>query len=158
MFRFDRWLHLNNQRKGTEDITDANRLSETDSPIDRVVARAIESQIGSIAALPPEVAVRLKEIYREFVPAYVEIIRIKNKRSAAWQPEEVVLDPEVVADMSHFFSDYQELAREFQQINRQVKNLLKIDRQADRQRFERCVAEIVSGTRGSSLMDSLLGS
>ena len=92
------------------------------------------------------------------MPAYVEIIRVKDNRSAAWQPKEIVLDPEVVADMSHFFSDYQNLAREFQQINRQVKNLLKIDRQTDRQRFDRCVAEIVSDSRGPSLMDSLVGS
>jgi hypothetical protein len=134
-----------------------NRSFKTDESMQQVVESAIESEIGSLDTLPPEVAVRLRDVYGEFLPAYVEIIRIKEGHPAHWQPARIVPDPGVVEDMLHFFSDYQDIARSFKQINRQVKNLLKIDRQVDPHRFERCVAEIVSGPDGSSLMDSLVG-
>ena len=139
-------------------MTHPNRSPDSNQSVDRIVEQAIASQVGDIEALPPEVATRLKAVYREFMPAYVEIIRVKEKHSIAWQPQQIVPDPDVVEDMLHFFSDYQNLARRFKQINRQVNNLLKIDRRADRQRFERCVAEIVSGTPDTSLMDSLVDS
>jgi hypothetical protein len=134
-----------------------NRSFGSDESMQQLVAAAIESEIGSIDALPPEVAARLREVYGEFLPVYVEVIRIKQDHPAQWQPPRIDLDPGVVEDMLHFFSDYQDLARSFKQINRQVKNLLKIDRQDDPGRFERCVAEIVSGGQGSALMDSLVG-
>ena len=139
-------------------MTHPNRSPDSDEFVERIVEQAIASQVGDIEALPPEVATRMKAVYREFMSAYVEIIRVKEKRSTAWQPQQIVPDPDVVEDMLHFFSDYQNLARRFKQINRQVNNLLKIDRRADRQRFERCVAEIVSGTPDTSLMESLVDS
>ena len=128
-----------------------------DEALQRGIDGAIEAAFGNVDALPPEVGARLRDVYREFVPVYLEIIRAKDGHPADWLPQPIVFDPEVVEDMLHFFSDYQDLTRSFKWINHKVKNLLKIDRQADPQRFERCVAEIVSGSQGSWIMDSIVG-
>ena len=122
----------------------------------QLIRSVIESELGIIEALPAEVANRVREVYAEFMPVYIEIIRIRDDHPADWQPRKVVPDPDVVEDMLHFTSDYQDLARSFRRINRQVKYLLTIDRQADPHRFERCVQDIISGGRGPSLMDSLV--
>ncbi len=134
-----------------------NHSSGYDDFIRRIIEHAIESEIGQIDTLPPEVVLRVRDVYEAFMPAYVEIIRIKDNHPKDWQPQKVVPDPAVVEDMSHFFSDYQDLARRFKRVSRQAKNLLNINRQADPQRFERCVKEIVSGSDGSSIMRTLVG-
>ena len=122
----------------------------------QLIKSVIELELGTIEALPPAVADRVREVYAEFVPVYIEIIRIRDDHPADWQPRKVVPDPDVVEDLLHFTSDYQDLARSFRRINRQVKNLLTIDRQADPHRLERCVQEIISGGQGPSLMDSIV--
>ena len=121
-----------------------------------LIASVIETELGSIDALPAEVTARVREIYEAFLPVYIEMIRIRDGHSTDWQPRKIVPDPAVVEDMRHFFSDYQDLSRSFQRINRQVKHLLTIDRQAEPHRFERCVQDIVSGGQGPSIMDSLV--
>ena len=128
-----------------------------DDAMQRIIDGAIEAAFGNVDALPPEVGARLRDVYREFIPVYLEIIRAKDGHPADWLPQQIVFDPEVVEDMRHFFSDYQDLARSFKRINHQVQNLLKIDRQADPHRFERCVADIVSGSQGAWIMDSIVG-
>ena len=137
-------------------MADSHDSFQTDEFKQRMVDRAIDAVIGSIDALPPEVAARLREVYGAFLPAYIEIIRVKEGRPKQWQPRTIVPAPEVVEDMLHFFSDYQDVARSFKRINRQVKYLLTIDRQAEPGRFDRCVAEIVSGEKKTSVMNSIV--
>ena len=129
---------------------------EIDRTMEPLTKSVIESELGSTDTLPEEVTARIRRVYGEFIPAYIDIIRIRDGHSHGWQPRQIAVEPDVVEDMRHFYSDYQDITRSFILINRQVKNLRRIDRQADPHRFERCVREIVSGSRGSTIMDSLL--
>ena len=124
--------------------------------VKRLIKTAIESEIGKIDSLPQEVSVRIREIYEQFVPIYADIIRKREGPGNQTQITAIVIDPEVVEDMLHFFSDYQDLARSFKTINRQVKRLKKIDRLAEPHRYASCVEQIVSGGADASIMDSLL--
>ena len=137
-------------------MTDKTSSLTFDETMQQIIARSIDSAFGRVDGLPTEVADRLRMVYREFIPVYLEIIRLRDSRSKDWLPKVIVPDPEVVEDMLHFFSDYQDLTRRFKRMNRQVKKLLNIDRQADPHRFERCVAEIVSNNRDSSIMDAIV--
>ena len=124
--------------------------------LNRIVENAIESEIGQIDPLPPHVVARLKEVYGAFLSGYVEIIRLKENHPKEWQPEKIAIDPDVVEEMLHFFSDYQHLTRDFREINKKVKNLLKLNREDDPRHFDACVEEIVSGARRSPDMSSVL--
>ncbi len=130
----------------------------TKKNLNTIIDKAIAAEIGDIEALPPEVSKRTREVYGEFIPIYAEMVRIKNDHPIDWQPETITIDPEVLKGMLHFFSDYQHLTRRFQQINRQVKHLLTLDRHKEAHRYDECVAEIVSGKQGSSLMQSIINS
>jgi len=121
------------------------------------VRRAIESELGDIEALPPEVVRRVNEVYDAFIPIYVGVLRLKENRSADWHPENPAVDPAVVDGLMHFFSDYQHIARRFQRVNRQVKHLLTIDPRTDAHRFDQCAVRIVSGGEDESVLASLVG-
>ena len=138
-------------------MTEKNNTLLNQETLQRIVEGAIQSEIGRIDALPREVADLVRNVYGEFMPVYIEMIRTRDNHPQEWQPQVLVIDPEVVDDLQHFFSDYQRLSRRFKQINRQVKNLLKMDRRADPRRFQECVAEILSGGEGLSIMCSLVG-
>ena len=132
------------------------RSFEGEEGLNGVVERAISSEIGNIGALPRKVADRLREIYRDFIPVYVEMIRMKENKPKHWQPTEIAIDPEMVEDMRHFFSDYQNLTRRFKAIRRQVKYLLTLDREAEPHRYKTCVEKIVSGNETVSFMYSIV--
>ena len=120
------------------------------------VRRAIASELGDIEALPPDVVRRVNEVYDAFIPIYVEVLRLKEKRPADWLPEDIALDPEVVDGLMHFFSDCQRIARRFQRVNRQVKHLLTIDPRTDAGRFAQCASRIVSEPQEESILSSLV--
>jgi hypothetical protein len=120
------------------------------------VRRAIESELGNIETLPPDVVRRVKEVYDAFIPIYVEMLRLEENRSADWHPEKPAVDPAVVDGLMHFFSDYQHIARRFQRVNRQVKHLLTLDPRKDARRFTQCASRIVSEPQEESILSSLV--
>ena len=136
-----------NERKGSS-------LSEKD--LQRIVEGAIESEIGDIDSLPPKVVARVREVYRAFLSGYVEMIRLRDNHPEGWQPERIAIEPEMVEEMLHFFSDYQHLTRDFKEINQKVQYLLKLNREDDPIHFDQCVEEIVSGTKRAPNLSSLV--
>ena len=122
----------------------------------RVIETAIASTLGSIDTLPDNVVVKLREVYREFIPAYLEMIRIRDNRPKKWQPDTLVIESDVVDGMGHFYSDYQHVARRFQEINRQAKQLMALNREDDVHRYDALVEQIITGRREMSVMSSLL--
>ncbi len=129
-------------------------LSEKD--LQRIVEGAIESEIGDIDSLPPKVVARIREVYRAFLSGYVEMIRLRDNHPEGWQPERIAIEPEMVEEMLHIFSDYQHLTRDFKEINQKVRYLLKLNREDDPRHFDQFVEDIVSGAEQSPSMSSLL--
>lgn len=118
---------------------------------------AITSEIGAIDHLPQEVIERIWNVYRDFIPVYIEMIRIRDNHPADWRPTDLSIDTEMVEDMLHFFSDYQHITRAFKRLNRQVKILSTLSRKTDQRRYGEWVNKILSGDRSDSLMDSIIG-
>jgi hypothetical protein len=131
--------------------------SEQEAYLAKVIDGAIAAEIGRIDALPGEAADRLLEVYRAFMPVYIEMVRLRDERPRGWQPETVHIDVEMVEDLLHFFSDYQHIARRFKRVNRQVKLLLAMDREKEGRRYEECLEKIVSGKAVPPIMNSLVG-
>lgn len=135
-----------------------NKLNDKKNQILRhSVESAITSEFGDIEDLPQTVVARLQEVYFEFIPVYIDMIRIRDNQPKDWHPQQVVIDRDVLEGMGHFFSDYQHMTRRFNRINRQVKSLQQIDRHKEARRYEECVNEIVSGEDGLPLMNSIVG-
>jgi hypothetical protein len=128
-----------------------------DQSLRRLIDSAIESEFGDIDRLPARVAARVREAYTEFMPIYIEMIRIREKHPQGWQPAQVAIDADMLEDMRHFFSDYQHITRDFMRVNRQVNVLIALDRQKDPHRYDEWVQKIVSGGDDRTVMKALIG-
>ena len=122
----------------------------------QLIESAIKTEIGDIDQLPEAVAVRVRNVYGEFMPVYTEMIRIKGNRHQDRRPAILPIDSEMVEDMLHFFSDYQHLTRTFKRLNREVKTLLALDKHKEPHRYDELTESIVSGGDRGSLMTSIL--
>ena len=122
----------------------------------QLIERAIKSEIGNIDQLPDAVAARVRDVYGEFMPVYTEMIRIKGNQHGDRRPAILPIDPDMVEDMLHFFSDYQHLTRAFKRLNREVKTLLALDRHSEPHRYDELAESIVSGGDRRSLMQSII--
>lgn len=122
----------------------------------QLIESAINSEIGDIDQLPHSVAARVREVYGEFMPVYTEMIRIRENQHRDWRPAILPIDPDMVEDMLHFFSDYQHLTRAFKRLNREVKTLMAMDRHRESHRYDEWAENIVSGSDRRSLMNSIL--
>jgi hypothetical protein len=123
----------------------------------QLIESAIKSEIGDIDQLPDAVAARVRDVYGEFMPVYTEMIRIKGNQHRQQQPSILPVDPNMVEDMLHFFSDYQHLTRAFKRLNREVKTLLALDRLREPHRYDELAESIVSGGDARrSLMRSII--
>ncbi|MFZ1956214.1 MAG: hypothetical protein WAU34_12015 [Desulfobacterales bacterium] len=124
--------------------------------IQQLVESAIKYEIGDIDMLPRAVAAHVRNVYGEFIPVYTEMIRIKGNQHRDRRPAILPVDPDMVEDMLHFFSDYQHLTRAFKRLNREVKTLLAMDRHREPHRYDEWAENIVSGGNRPSLMKSIL--
>ena len=122
----------------------------------QLIESAIKSEIGDIDQLPHSVAARVRDVYGEFIPVYTEMIRIRENQHRDWRPEILPIDPDMVENMLHFFSDYQHLTRAFKRLNREVKILLALDRHSEPHRYDELAESIVSGGDRRSLMKSII--
>jgi hypothetical protein len=111
--------------------------------IQQLIKSAIKSEIGDM-------------VYGEFIPVYTEMIRIKGNQDRDRRPAILPIDPDMVEDMLHFFSDYQHLTRAFKRLNREVKILLALDRHSEPHRYDELAESIVSDGDRRSLMKSIL--
>ena len=137
-------------------MADIKRGTNKKQSMQQLIDSAIKSEIGDIDQLPHGVAARVRDVYGEFIPVYTEMIRIRENRHRDWRPEILPIDPDMVENMLHFFSDYQHLTRAFKRLNREVKILLALDKQTEPRRYHEWVENIVSGGNRISLMNSIL--
>lgn len=128
--------------------------------IHSLVSKAIISHLGDISALPEAVQSRVRSVYREFLPAYLGICRLKRPQMALEREVVDDLDPEVLDCMQHCFSDYQHLFRQFEVLNRRVQALLHIDGERFPHEFQACVGDLLSDRPDfptESILEDILG-
>jgi hypothetical protein len=118
-------------------------------PMRLLSEKAAIHKFGTLDDLPAQVRNKLLEVYDQFVPVYLEIIRIRDNHSSEWRPDDIEVDPEVVEEMRHFFSDYQTLTNDFIRINRRIFSLKAIDPDKEPYRY-RAAADAVVGKASST--------
>jgi hypothetical protein len=137
-------------------MADKKNTTISGQSMQQLIESAIKSEIGDIDQLPHSVAARVRDVYGEFIPVYTEMIRIRENQHRDWRPAILPIDPDMVEDMLHFFSDYQHLTRAFKRLNREVKILMAMDRNREPHRYDEWAENIVSGGDRRSLMNSIL--
>ena len=118
-------------------------ISQLNGRTDRLCEDLIAEKWGSIAALPDELNRAVFGVYRSFISSYLNFLRQKESKPLDWIPEKLVIDWELVDDMRHFFSDYQHITA----LNRQLDNLIDIDKGKQPKLYQEKVAEILARIR-----------
>lgn len=104
---------------------------------------AINKHVGDISTLPEELVAYVKQTYREFVTAYLNFLRQKENKPGDWYPPTWSIDPELVDDMRHFFSDYQGITKKFFILNAKLDRLKSIHKKRQPNLYRHAVDDIL---------------
>ena len=103
------------------------QLNHRDSPLEKLCNTAIEQRLGDISRLPNELVAYVRNVYREFISGYLNLLRQRENKPPDWTPETLLIDAELTNEMRHFFSDYQHITQAFYRLNRKMDQLQDID-------------------------------
>ena len=102
--------------------------TKTERAVDMLCRRAIEQNLGDLSQLPEELLTCIFRVYREFMTAYLNVLRQNENRPADWIPATVRIDAGLTDQMRHFFSDYQHITLKFYKLNRDINRLKAMDK------------------------------
>ena len=105
---------------------------------------AIEQRLGDISGLPKELVAHIRNVYRDFITGYLNLLRQREKKPADWTPESLSIDAELTDGMRHFFSDYQHITRAFYRLNRKMDRLREIDKDNQVTLYQHMIDDILS--------------
>lgn len=136
-----------------------NTTLHTDT--EAVVNDAIKARLGDIDGLPDAARQKIHQVYQAFYDAYLKIADLKkaSANSDTERTDAAGFDPDVIEYMQHFFSDYQNIYREFKSTNRHARALIQTDQNEDADSFENQLNALISGKSHfaeASVMDEIL--
>lgn len=114
---------------------------------EKFIKLAVKTQLGDISDLPPDLVDHVGVVYREFVTAYIDMLRQKESRPTGWFPDKWSLDLELADDMRHFYSDHQFITRKFFLLNAGIRQLRKIDPDRQDKLYRDSVDELLQKPR-----------
>ena len=117
--------------------------TKTERAVDMLCRRAIEQNLGDLSQLPEELLTCIFRVYREFMTAYLNVLRQNENRPADWIPATVRIDAGLTDQMRHFFSDYQHITLKFYKVNRDINRLKAMDKDRHIQLYQFTIDDIL---------------
>ena len=118
--------------------------TKPDRRIQRFSEAIVAKRLGDISTLPNKLIKHVFQVYGDFIAAYLNVLRQREGKPRDWFPESLSIDPALVDEMRHFFSDYQHITKAFLSLNKQVDELREIDKDKQPNLYEHLVASILS--------------
>ena len=117
--------------------------TKSDRRIQRFCEAIIAERVGDISTLPNKLVKHVFQVYGDFIAAYLNLLRQKEGKPQDWFPESLLIDPALVDEMRHFFSDYQHITKAFLTLNKKMDELHEIDKYKQPNLYEHIVASIL---------------
>ena len=118
--------------------------TKPDRRIQRFSEAIVAKRLGDISTLPNKLIKHVFQVYGDFIAAYLNVLRQREGKPRDWFPESLSIDPALVDEMRHFFSDYQHITKAFLSLNKQMDELREIDKDKQPNLYEHLVASILS--------------
>ena len=118
--------------------------TKPDRRIQRFSEAIVAKRLGDISTLPNKLIKHVFQVYGDFIAAYLNVLRQREGKPRDWFPESLSIDPALVDEMRHFFSDYQHITKAFLTLNKQMDELREIDKDKQPNLYEHLVASILS--------------
>jgi hypothetical protein len=119
------------------------KTAKPDSRIRSFCEANIAKRLGDISTMPNRLARHVWHVYGDFIAAYLNVLRQKEVKPRDWFPESLSIDPALVDEMRHFFSDYQHITKAFLTLNKQMDGLHGIDKDKQPNLYQHKVASIL---------------
>ena len=119
------------------------KTAKPDSRIRSFCEAIIAKRLGDISTLPNRLVKHVFHVYGDFIAAYLNVLRQKEGKPRDWFPESLSIDPALVDEMRHFFSDYQHITKAFLTLNKQMDGLHGIDKDKQPNLYQHKVASIL---------------
>ena len=123
-------------------------LNHPQDTLEKLCDSAIEKRLGDISELPKVLVSHVRKVYRDFITAYLNVLRQRDSKPADWAPETLVIDPELADGMRHFFSDYQHITKAFYRLNQKMDRLREIDKDKQYDLYQHMIDEIIKALNG----------
>jgi hypothetical protein len=120
------------------------------------VQRVMQSELGCLDLLPPDVQQRVRSVYGDIGKAYLGWRRIEENRPSDWYPEKAVFDASLLRDLKHFYSDYQQLVQSFEYTRGLVQRLSSIDPEKSPERYRQILTALTKSNFRSAAVDHIL--
>ena len=117
--------------------------TKSDRRIQRFCEAIIAERVGDISTLPNKLVKHVFQVYGDFIAAYLNLLRQKEGKPQDWFPESLLIDPALVDEMRHFFSDYQHITKAFLNLNKKMDELHEIHKYKQPNLYEHAVASIL---------------
>ncbi len=118
-------------------------VEQANGQLDRITIGALLSDMGDIRVWPEKFTVAVLQVYRQFIEAYLNILRQQEHKAPDWFPACLSIDPELADGMRHFYSDYQHITKQFFVLNRKIDQLMAIDRDSQPNLYQEGIKEIM---------------
>jgi len=111
--------------------------------LDKISIAALIRRPGDITAWPEKFTAAVLVVYRQFIEAYLNLLRQQENKPLDWFPPYLSIDPELADGMRHFYSDYQHITRKFFKLNQKLDRLRDIDKHNQSKLFQDSIDEIL---------------
>lgn len=120
------------------------------------VRKVMESELGCLDLLPPDVQQNVRSVYSDIGKAYLGWRRIEENRPNDWYPDKAVFDASLLRDLKHFYSDYQQLVQSFEYTRGLVQRLSSIDPEINPERYGQILTALSKSNFRSAAVDHIL--
>jgi hypothetical protein len=120
------------------------------------VQRVMQSELGCLDLLPPDVQQRVRSVYSDIGKAYLGWRRIEENKSSNWYPEKAIFDESLLRDLKHFYSDYQQLVQSFDYTRGLVQRLRSIDPEKNPEQYRQILTALTKSNFRSAAVDHIL--
>jgi hypothetical protein len=111
--------------------------------LDKISVGVMIRRMGNLNAWPEKFTVTVLQVYRQFIEAYLNVLRQRENKPPDWFPAYLTIDPDLADGMRHFYSDYQHITKQFFILNRKIDQLITIDSDSQPNLYQEGIEEIM---------------
>lgn len=118
-------------------------LGGRESRLDKLSIAALIGRMGGLTPWPEKLTTEVLRVCRQFVEAYLNILRQQEQKPREWFPRYLSIDPELADGMRHFYSDYQHITKKFYRLNQALDRLKAVDKSSQSKLYQEKVDGIL---------------
>lgn len=107
------------------------------------VRAVMANELGSLSQFPDSIQQQIRAVYAKAGQAYLGWRRVQERQDSNWYPGEIGFDADLLQDLKHFYSDYQQIILALEYTRSWVRRIRFIDPETDPERFAKLLTTFI---------------